>query len=57
VAQALAADRIAVWQGNYYAYELSHLLGLEPAGAVRAGVVHYNDDEDVDRLLEAVSRL
>jgi selenocysteine lyase/cysteine desulfurase len=54
---ALAADRIAVWQGNYYAYELSHLLGLEPAGAVRAGVVHYNDDEDVDRLLEAVSRL
>jgi cysteine desulfurase family protein (TIGR01976 family) len=57
VAKALAADRIAVWQGNYYAYELSHLLGLEPAGAVRAGVVHYNDDEDVDRLLEAVSRL
>ena len=57
VAKALAADRIAVWQGNYYAYELSHLLGLEPAGAVRAGVVHYNEDEDVDRLLEAVSRL
>jgi cysteine desulfurase family protein (TIGR01976 family) len=57
VAQSLAAERVAVWQGNYYALELSRFLGLEPDGAVRAGVVHYNDDEDVDRLLAAVEKV
>jgi cysteine desulfurase family protein (TIGR01976 family) len=56
VAKALNGDEVAVWHGNYYAYELSNLLGLEPDGAVRAGIVHYNEDEDVDRLLEAVAR-
>jgi len=57
VARALAADQIAVWHGNYYALELSTLLGLEPDGAVRAGIVHYNDESDVQRLLEAVEEL
>jgi selenocysteine lyase/cysteine desulfurase len=56
VARSLAGEQVAVWHGNYYALELSTLLGLEPDGAVRAGVVHYNDDEDVDRLLSAVER-
>jgi cysteine desulfurase family protein (TIGR01976 family) len=56
VARALSAEQVAVWHGNYYAYELSTLLGLEPDGALRAGVVHYNNDEDVDRLLSAVER-
>ena len=57
VAAALAAERIAVWHGNYYAYELERFLGLEPDGAVRAGIVHYNDQSDVERLLEGVARL
>jgi selenocysteine lyase/cysteine desulfurase len=57
VADALAADHVAVWHGNYYAVELERLLGLEPDGAVRAGLVHYNDESDVDRLLESVARL
>jgi cysteine desulfurase family protein (TIGR01976 family) len=56
VATALAAERIAVWHGNYYALELSRLLGLEPDGALRAGIVHYNDESDVDRLLDALER-
>jgi cysteine desulfurase family protein (TIGR01976 family) len=56
VATSLASERVAVWHGNYYALELSRLLGLEPAGAVRAGIVHYNDEEDVDRLLAGVER-
>jgi len=30
---------------------------LQPDGAVRAGLVHYNDESDVDRLLSAVSEL
>jgi cysteine desulfurase family protein (TIGR01976 family) len=54
VAEALAERRVAVWDGNNYALELSMLLGLEPDGAVRAGTVHYNDAGDVDRLLDGV---
>jgi selenocysteine lyase/cysteine desulfurase len=57
VARALAAERIAVWDGNYYALELFEHLGLEGEGAVRAGAVAYTDEEDVRRLVEAVSRL
>jgi cysteine desulfurase family protein (TIGR01976 family) len=57
VAAALARAEIAVWDGNYYALELSRWLGLEPDGAIRAGCVAYNDAEDVDRLLEAVASL
>jgi cysteine desulfurase family protein (TIGR01976 family) len=57
VASALSAERVAVWHGNYYALELSRLLGLEPDGAVRAGVVHYNGEDDVRRLLDAVEKL
>jgi selenocysteine lyase/cysteine desulfurase len=57
IASALAQERVAVWHGNYYAVELERLLGLDPNGAVRAGIVHYNDEEDVDRLVEAVARL
>ena len=56
VARDLARDQVAVWHGNNYALELSTLLGLEPDGGIRAGVVHYNDDEDVDRLLAALER-
>ena len=57
VAVALAESEIAVWQGNYYAWELERHLGLEPHGAVRAGFVHYNDEADAERLLAAVSDL
>ena len=32
-------------------------LGLGESGAVRAGIVHYNTEAEVDRLLEALSRL
>jgi cysteine desulfurase family protein (TIGR01976 family) len=54
VAAALAERRVAVWDGNYYAYELERFLGLEPHGAVRAGFVHYNDVADAERLIAAV---
>jgi cysteine desulfurase family protein (TIGR01976 family) len=57
VARALAAHEVAVWHGNYYAVELARHLGLEPHGAVRAGAVAYTDEDDVRRLLDAVSRL
>jgi cysteine desulfurase family protein (TIGR01976 family) len=54
VAAALAEREIAVWQGNYYAWELERFLGLAPHGAVRAGFVHYNDESDARRLVDAV---
>jgi cysteine desulfurase family protein (TIGR01976 family) len=58
VAQYLAARRINVWSGHNYAWELAGALGVrDSGGAVRAGVVHYNDREDVDRLLAAVAEL
>ena len=51
------STQVAVWHGNYYAWELERLLGLAPDGAVRAGFVHYNDERDVERLLDAVGAL
>jgi cysteine desulfurase family protein (TIGR01976 family) len=47
----------AVWQGNYYAVEVMKRLGLEDAGAVRAGIVHYNTAGEVDGLLDAIGAL
>jgi cysteine desulfurase family protein (TIGR01976 family) len=57
VAERLAARDIAVWDGDYYAMEAMTRLGLQPDGAVRAGFVHYNTFEEVDRLLAALDEL
>jgi cysteine desulfurase family protein (TIGR01976 family) len=57
VAEHLAARGVNVWNGDNYAYELCTALGLEPDGAVRAGLVHYNDASDVDRLIAGVADL
>ena len=56
VATGLGDRGIAVWHGDYYAVELMRALGLAgDGGAVRAGIVHYNTEAEVDRLLEALS--
>jgi selenocysteine lyase/cysteine desulfurase len=57
VAVQLAARGVKVWDGDNYAYELCTALGLEPDGAVRAGLVHYNDASDVDRLLTGMAEI
>ena len=58
VAEHLAGRKINVWNGDNYAWELTGALGLRDAGgAVRAGLVHYNDRSDVGRLLAAVAEL
>jgi len=58
VATHLASRDLAVWWGNYYAVETMKRLGLDPwQGAVRAGIVHYNTAEEVDRLLAGLSEL
>ena len=56
VAAALAERDLAVWHGNYYALETMRHLGLED-GAVRAGIVHYNTESEVERLLSALGEL
>ena len=57
VAVELAEREIAVWHGDYYAVEIMKTLGLEGVGAVRAGFVHYNTADEVDRLLTALHDL
>jgi selenocysteine lyase/cysteine desulfurase len=58
VAAHLAGRKVNVWNGHNYAWELTGVLGIRDAGsAVRAGLVHYNDRSDVDRLLAAVAEL
>ena len=58
VAEHLAARRVNVWNGHNYAWELTGVLAIRDAGsAVRAGLVHYNNREEVDRLLEGVAEL
>jgi selenocysteine lyase/cysteine desulfurase len=58
VARHLAERRINVWSGHNYAWELTAALGIrDSGGAVRAGLVHYNNRSEVDRLLEAVAEL
>jgi cysteine desulfurase family protein (TIGR01976 family) len=55
IATGLGDRGVAVWAGDYYALEVMKRLGLEDGGAVRAGIVHYNTEAEVDRLLEALS--
>jgi len=57
VALRLSEQRIAVWSGTNYAWEIAHWLGLGDAGAVRAGLVHYNDVTDLDRFLDTLARI
>ena len=58
VAELLAERELYVWDGDYYALEPMRALGLaDSGGAVRAGFLHYTTDDEVDRLLEAMSDL
>ena len=58
VAAALGERGIATWDGDYYAYELIRALGLaESGGMVRVGFVHYNEPQEIDRLVDALKDL
>lgn len=55
IARHLAANGIFVWSGNYYAVSVTERLGLEEKGGmVRAGLVHYNTREEVERFLQVL---
>jgi cysteine desulfurase family protein (TIGR01976 family) len=58
LATALGEAGIYVWDGNYYALELSERLGVEAGGGmVRVGLAHYNTREDVARLGEELAKI
>ncbi len=57
IAEHLASRQIFAWAGNSYALEVSEQLGLEPAGFLRLGMVHYNTLGEVDRVLSALDEL
>jgi selenocysteine lyase/cysteine desulfurase len=58
VAEELDEANIYVWDGNYYALEVTERLGLEDnGGMVRVGPVHYNTLEEIKRFGEALGRI
>ena len=54
LAERLGQEGIFAWHGNYYALEFTESLGLEPAGMLRIGLVHYNTVEEVERLRQCL---
>jgi selenocysteine lyase/cysteine desulfurase len=58
VAEKLSEQGIYVWDGNYYAINVTERLGLEESGGmVRVGPVHYNTVEEVGMLREALGKM
>lgn len=55
VAGHLDNHAINVWDGNFYAINVTERLGLEESGGlVRVGAVHYNTLEEIERMAEAL---
>lgn len=57
VVNTLGDEGCFAWSGDYYAYEVMHRLGRAPEGLVRIGFVHYNTEEEVDRVLAELSKM
>jgi cysteine desulfurase family protein (TIGR01976 family) len=57
VARSLGAQGLFVSHGDFYAQTVVDRFGMQPDGLVRAGCACYTDDDDVARLLAAVSAL
>ena len=58
VAERLAEQNIYVWDGNYYAVNVTERLGLEDSGGmVRVGAAHYNTLEEVEQLKQALTKI
>jgi cysteine desulfurase family protein (TIGR01976 family) len=58
VAEALDAQDIYVWDGNYYALSVTERLGVEESGGmVRIGAAQYNTLEEIEKLGEALKKI
>ena len=55
LATTLGEQGIFTWDGNYYALNLTERLGVEQSGGfLRIGFVHYNTEQEVDRVPEGL---
>lgn len=58
IPEGVLADRVAIRSGDFYAARCIEALGLdERGGVVRASMVHYNSEDEVARLIEALDRV
>jgi len=58
IASQLAAAKLGVGVGNFYAYRVLEALGIDTDdGAVRTSFVHYTSKEEVKRLIHALGGL
>jgi selenocysteine lyase/cysteine desulfurase len=58
LAERLADEGFYVWDGNYYALAVTERLELEESGGMlRVGAVHYNTQDEVARLQEALHKI
>jgi len=58
VAEELAQEGIFVWDGNYYALDVTERLDLEKTGGmVRVGLVHYNTTSEIERLVAGLQQI
>jgi len=58
LAEALAAENIFAWDGNFYALNLTERLGVEPSGGLlRIGLAHYNTLDEIDRCIRVLERV
>lgn len=57
-AKRLGAKGLQVWDGHFYAIRAIEVLGLaERGGVLRTGVVMYNTQEEVERLIAGVAEI
>jgi cysteine desulfurase family protein (TIGR01976 family) len=58
IAYYLGKQGIFVWDGNYYALNVTERLGVEEfGGMVRVGLAHYNTRSEIDRFVAALKTM
>ena len=56
-ARRLAEKGLFLSHGDFYAYTIVDRLGLHPEGLIRAGCAIYTTEDEIERLISAVSEL
>lgn len=58
ICEHLSEHNINAWDGHFYARRAMEVLGLDERGGVtRIGLSAYNDENDIDRLIEVIKKL
>ena len=54
----LVENGIATRNDNFYAWRCLEALGIDTEdGIIRTSMVHYNSEDDVDKLIEALKKI